>query len=140
MNDRSRSCEARQYSDQMNCQRCGLVWDMNDEDPPECLTDRQLSESVERIAMRDMKAELTENISREDFEKMWLGTFESDPREAALLDRLEQYYADTPSTMGNRQAQVVYLMFLGWCENNGYSRDDINRAKRSTWKRRGYSA
>lgn len=29
-------CKARQYSDQMNCPRCGLVWDMNDPDPPPC--------------------------------------------------------------------------------------------------------
>lgn len=28
-------CKARQYSDQMACE-CGLVWDMNDPDPPMC--------------------------------------------------------------------------------------------------------
>ena len=28
-------CRAKQYSDQMLC-RCGLGWDMNDPDPPEC--------------------------------------------------------------------------------------------------------
>ena len=31
-------CEARQQSDQMRCERCNLVWDMNDDDPPECVT------------------------------------------------------------------------------------------------------
>lgn len=30
------TCKARQYSDQMSCSECGLVWDMNDDDPPEC--------------------------------------------------------------------------------------------------------
>lgn len=29
-------CEARQYSDQMQCGRCALAWDMNDPEPPEC--------------------------------------------------------------------------------------------------------
>lgn len=29
-------CEAVQYSDQMQCARCGLSWDTNDQDPPEC--------------------------------------------------------------------------------------------------------
>lgn len=29
-------CQARQYSDQMQCGRCGLAWDTNDPDPPEC--------------------------------------------------------------------------------------------------------
>jgi len=30
------SCEARQYSDQKHCRRCGLTWDMNDPSPPRC--------------------------------------------------------------------------------------------------------
>lgn len=29
-------CDARQYSDQMICGKCGLQWDINDPDPPEC--------------------------------------------------------------------------------------------------------
>jgi len=30
------NCLARQYSDQMNCAACGLVWDVNDPEPPPC--------------------------------------------------------------------------------------------------------
>lgn len=29
-------CDARQYSDQMLCDTCGLQWDVNDPEPPEC--------------------------------------------------------------------------------------------------------
>lgn len=29
-------CQAIQYGDQMQCGRCGLSYDVNDEDPPEC--------------------------------------------------------------------------------------------------------
>lgn len=29
-------CKARQTSDQMTCEHCNTVWDMNDPDPPEC--------------------------------------------------------------------------------------------------------
>lgn len=29
-------CTARQFSDQMICSKCGLVWDTNDTDPPTC--------------------------------------------------------------------------------------------------------
>lgn len=29
------NCKARQYSDQMLCE-CGLAWDVNDPEPPEC--------------------------------------------------------------------------------------------------------
>lgn len=33
----NRNCHARQHSDQMVCDRCGLVWDTNDPEPPACL-------------------------------------------------------------------------------------------------------
>lgn len=29
-------CQARQYGDQMICAPCGLTWDTNDPEPPEC--------------------------------------------------------------------------------------------------------
>ena len=29
-------CQARQYSDQMCCGKCGLAWDVNDPEPPKC--------------------------------------------------------------------------------------------------------
>jgi hypothetical protein len=29
-------CFARQYSDQMICSACGLIWDLNDPEPPAC--------------------------------------------------------------------------------------------------------
>jgi hypothetical protein len=32
------ACLARQYSDQMLCGLCGLAWDVNDPEPPECET------------------------------------------------------------------------------------------------------
>lgn len=35
---RDRNCQARQHSDQMICSKCGLVWDVNDPEPPECGT------------------------------------------------------------------------------------------------------
>lgn len=35
-----KSCQAKQYSDQMICSRCGLQWDVNDPDPPLCQKDK----------------------------------------------------------------------------------------------------
>lgn len=46
------SCEAKQYSDQMFCDRCGLVWDMNDPDRPECVTDAQIKERRDEAARK----------------------------------------------------------------------------------------
>lgn len=37
------TCKARRHSDQMCCGRCGHSWDVNDPDPPECLTDEQIA-------------------------------------------------------------------------------------------------
>lgn len=34
-------CRARQYSDTMICDSCGLQWDTNDPDPPECRHDNK---------------------------------------------------------------------------------------------------
>jgi hypothetical protein len=36
-------CKARQFSDQMLCE-CGLAWDVNDPDPPECLVSKVVLE------------------------------------------------------------------------------------------------
>lgn len=35
-------CQARQYSDQMICERCGYIWDTNDIDPPTCKTQSEI--------------------------------------------------------------------------------------------------
>lgn len=35
MRQQSKTCEARRQGDQMQC-RCGLAWDLNDPDPPQC--------------------------------------------------------------------------------------------------------
>lgn len=36
------SCEAIQVSDQMRCERCDLLWDINDPEPPKCKTGKEL--------------------------------------------------------------------------------------------------
>ena len=37
MNSRT-NCQARVLGDQYHCDRCGVVWDINDQDPPDCRT------------------------------------------------------------------------------------------------------
>ena len=36
INQKLRTCQARQYSDQMVCGPCRLSWDTNDPEPPVC--------------------------------------------------------------------------------------------------------
>ena len=42
------ACHARQYGDQMRCVPCGLVWDMNDPEPPECR--KNIKRAVAKVA------------------------------------------------------------------------------------------
>lgn len=51
------SCEARQYSDQMHCKRCDLTWDMNDYDPPECLTPKEIGQRTIATLYRELEHE-----------------------------------------------------------------------------------
>lgn len=53
-----RGCSARQYSDQKQCDRCGLIWDMNDPDPPKCKTDEELRREHGREALEGIKRAL----------------------------------------------------------------------------------
>lgn len=51
------ACQSIQYSDQMQCGRCGYTYDVNDPDPPECVTDEELSDKKAihaRKAVRDL--------------------------------------------------------------------------------------
>lgn len=47
-----KACQARQYSDQMLCPRCGLAWDVNDPDPPSCRKDEPTKKSGHSFARR----------------------------------------------------------------------------------------
>lgn len=37
--------KARQYGDQMQCHVCGKAWDVNDPEPPECITESELKKA-----------------------------------------------------------------------------------------------
>lgn len=42
------NCQARQYCDQFMCAPCGLAWDTNDTEPPECRTN--IKRGIAKIA------------------------------------------------------------------------------------------
>ncbi len=49
------TCKAKQYSDQMLCGRCGLAWDVNDIDPPECRTKEWYEKQRAELEVKKMK-------------------------------------------------------------------------------------
>ena len=48
------NCQARQYSDQMICAPCGLNWDVNDPEPPECR--KNIKRAIARVAKIEEEA------------------------------------------------------------------------------------
>lgn len=64
-------CQARQYSDQKVCSVCGLQWDMNDPEPPECRGFRGYAEPVTtdgkyRVAIAKPTAPYPENVQSKE--------------------------------------------------------------------------
>lgn len=65
-------CAARQYSDQMYCGECGLTWDMNDPEPPECNPTRRRAERARDMAMAEI-ATIMGGLQTTDTEETTMG-------------------------------------------------------------------
>jgi hypothetical protein len=48
------TCKAIRQGDQWVCGRCGLCWDIDDDDRPRCLTDAQLKQDVGKEALKEL--------------------------------------------------------------------------------------
>ena len=71
------TCLARRHNDQMMCHHCGLVWDVNDPEPPTCLENRlpgylrdsrllSMTEVVDKYVSTDLDPEiLLDTVRRE---------------------------------------------------------------------------
>ena len=68
---------------------------------------------------------------KSDLNVLLYGEFKPDERQISLHERLEQYYRDTPDEVDNRTAMKHWLEFKQWCNDCGYTQDEINRAKRN---------
>lgn len=65
-------CQARQYSDQMHCGLCGLTWDMNDIDPPQCkpLREEEKPKQMTVSIKRQVHDEVVVEIPDEDWAQL----------------------------------------------------------------------
>lgn len=70
------------------------------------------------------------NMSKEELLIHLNGEYKPDERINALLDRLSLYYTDTPDSMDNREAMRHWKAFLQWADRRGYTRKEINQAKK----------
>lgn len=53
-------CKAIQYSDQMSCHECSLVWDMNDNDPPACKSEslKVVPKQIQNVVFANLRNQL----------------------------------------------------------------------------------
>ena len=69
------TCRARQQSDQMICERCGLAWGLNEQESPQCRTDRQINDDVCVINLQsddDIYSDVNEWANRYETEPLAL--------------------------------------------------------------------
>jgi hypothetical protein len=57
-------CLARQYADQMTCAACGLTWDTNDPEPPNCRKVDRRSKVVKAVAEFDTTPHVSKSPAR----------------------------------------------------------------------------
>ncbi len=57
-------CSARQHSDQMNCEVCGLVWDVNDPDRPPCSTKDEILNKLANDTLDRLRNMCDENTGK----------------------------------------------------------------------------
>ena len=99
------NCHARQESDQMRCVPCGLVWDMNDPEPPECRkVDRRTKKAKDAAARLD--AAMTHAKARK-------GLPHELPDDVAV-DMVKAYRANARDGLKGQIAgmQAAYRLFL----------------------------
>lgn len=72
MPNREKNCMARQYSDQMQCQ-CGLAWDVNDPEPPECPRHKLARDTLTSVrSLLEPRPERTYLLTLKEMPLRWL--------------------------------------------------------------------
>ena len=69
--------------------------------------------------------------NEEDFKHEYECSFEPDERESALSDRILKYYETAIYSINPRDHEANYVKFKKWCDERGYTQEEINRVKRS---------
>ncbi len=69
-------------------------------------------------------------MNEQEFRQQMIGDFTPDERETSLHEKLADYYRITEN-MNNHYARNHWDLFNRWCSDRGYTREEINRAKRN---------
>ena len=102
---RPHECLARQYGDQMICAACGLNWDTNDPEPPEC---RKVDKRTKKAkARKGLPHELPDDVAV-DMVKARKGLPHELPADVAA-EMVKTYQANRGGLAG---MQAAYRLFL----------------------------
>ena len=66
-----------------------------------------------------------------EFNRIYFGVFGSDQRSLKLLNKIDEYYKNTPESVDNRTSHRISTEFSQWCAENGYTRSEVSYAKRN---------
>lgn len=69
MNNRPPNCKAYERGDQWFCDRCGVTWDHNDDDPPMCKIDPVIAKQIMDNSTYGAHQK-TPNIEKTEVDKM----------------------------------------------------------------------
>lgn len=67
-------------------------------------------------------------MNRDEWQKMYCGTFEVDERSQKLYERVATYFKDTDD-VDFRVSVNESKALKAWCDDNGYSKGDLNKTK-----------
>jgi hypothetical protein len=63
-----------------------------------------------------------------EFNRLYIGDFQSDSHLDELVERLKSYYLESEH-LGNREVLPLWKKFRDWARYAGYSSKEINKAK-----------
>ena len=78
--------------------------------------------------LMDKNTHLNKPMNAKEFKKNYLGEFSVSDRDAELYLRVDKYFADTDDVSFRVSCEEARLLKV-WCDDNGYSKGDLNRAK-----------
>lgn len=69
-----KTCKARAVGDQYHCHLCGLQWDRNDPDRPQCLNSQQRRDAIAKVAFSTARLACSANPDKQRIEEglRWL--------------------------------------------------------------------
>ncbi len=74
------------------------------------------------------------SMNKEEFQKLYFGTWEPCAKSEALHQKLQEYYDATPDSVSNKVVMSLYKEFLNWAKECGFTQEEILTVRIRTLK------